>query len=377
MLCVPRLPARPAVPTILVVPFLTVAPWPWAVPRPPPFPAVPPVTDAERRPRHGRATRARRSLAQEPGRLGLDGTARTARGRRVARLRTALLAHRAEQLAVIDKAVHALRGQRTGERVRVDREIRRGIAADRAQGPGRVAGDHLDVAVEQDPVAGLGLVTVAKGMPAVMCLRVLHDGDDLRRVRVGVDAHVGPLVQRPGIGGSPANPALLPGGLGSEGERQAGEGGAGLTVVSTVDAVDAPDHRLHLGRALRLGHAQVVLRHLDDGRPQRAVAGLLGLARLSRLVQGHQLDRDPGRRGHLVYCSVGEGEPGHRAARAEADQRGRLLPGRFPQCWFPQCWFPQGRHGFTSFLVCVRAGRRREVCAEFGFRLLTSRSAAT
>ena len=45
MLCVPRLPAWPAVPTILVVPFLTVAPWPWAVPRPPPFPAVPPVTD--------------------------------------------------------------------------------------------------------------------------------------------------------------------------------------------------------------------------------------------------------------------------------------------------------------------------------------------
>ena len=76
----------------------------------------------ERRSRHGRAARVRLPLAQEPGRLDLR---RTACGRRGARGRTALLAHRAEQLAVVDEAGHALRGQRAGERVRVDREVRR------------------------------------------------------------------------------------------------------------------------------------------------------------------------------------------------------------------------------------------------------------
>ena len=315
----------------------------------------------ERRPRHGRATRARLPLAQEAGRLDLR---RTTCGRRTVRGRTDLLAHRAEQLAVVDEAVHALRGQRAGERVRVDREVRRGVPADRAQGSGRVAGDHLDVAVEQHPVAGLWLVAVAKRMPAVVRLRVLHDRGDLRRVRVEVDPDVGPPMQRPGIGGSPGDPALLPGGLSAEGEREAGEGGTRLAVIRAVDAVDAPDHRLHLGRALRLRHAQVVLRHLDDGRPQGAIPGLLGLG---GLVQGHELDRHPGRRRHLVDGPVGEGEPGHGAACAETDQRGRLLPRRFPQ----------GRHGFTSILVCVRAGGVGIACAEFGFRLLTSRSAAT
>src|SRR5205814_4161294 len=109
-----------------------------------------------------------------------------------------------------------------------------------------------DVAVEQHPVAGLRLVAVAERMPTVMRLRILHDGDDLRRVRVEVHAYIGPLMQRPGIGGPSGHPALLPGGLGAQGEREAGEGRAGLTVIRAVDAVDPPDHRLHLSRALRL-----------------------------------------------------------------------------------------------------------------------------
>jgi hypothetical protein len=98
----------------------------------------------ERRPRHGCAARTRLALTQEPGRHGLSRTAprcrvsrgcRTACGCRSAR-RTTLLAHRAQQLAIVDEAVHALCGQRAGERVRVDREVRRGVPADRAEGSG-------------------------------------------------------------------------------------------------------------------------------------------------------------------------------------------------------------------------------------------------
>ena len=148
-------------------------------------------------------------------------------------------AHRAEQLAVVDESGHALRGQRAGERVRVDREVRQRVPADRAQRPGRVAGDHLDVAVEQHPVARLRLVAVAQRVPALVGLGVLHDRDDLRRGRVGVDPDVGPLVQRPRIGRPPGDPALLAGGLGAQLQRQAGERGAGLAVVRAVHAVAA------------------------------------------------------------------------------------------------------------------------------------------
>ena len=87
------------------------------------LPSPPSLGDRrERRPRHGRAACARLPLAQEPGRLDLR---RTTCGRRAARGRTALLAHRAEQLAVVDEAVHALRRPASRERVRVDRQVRR------------------------------------------------------------------------------------------------------------------------------------------------------------------------------------------------------------------------------------------------------------
>ena len=298
------------------------------------------VDGCQGRPGHGCATRPRLALRHDPGRLRIGRPAR-----RGTVGRTVSGAHRAEKLAVVDEASHALRGQRAGEGVRVDGQVRRGIPADRAERSGRVAGDHFDVAVEHHPVAGLRVVAVAQRVPAVMSLGVLHDRDDLRRVRIGVDAYVRPRAQRPRICRPPGDPALLPGSLSAHREREAGEGGAGLAVVRAVHAVDSPDERLHLGRALRLRHAEVVLRYLDDGRPQRAVARLLGLGRLGGLVEGHQLHRHPGRRRHLVDRSVGEGEPGHRTARAEADQRGCLLPGRL-----------RPGHPITFFLVCVRAG---------------------
>ena len=319
MPCVPRLPARPAVPTILVVPSLAVG----ALARS--LPSRLAVDRCQRGPRHGRTTRPGLDLGQDPGRLARRpsrprrGTVGCDRFPRLTALSSWPLLTKPVTPCAASEPVNvcALTDRFGAESPPIVRSA-----------PGRIAGDHLDMAVEQDPVAGPWLVAVAQRMPAVMGLGVLHDRDDLRRARVEVDAHVGPLAQRPRIGGSAGNPALLAGGLSAEREREAGEGGAGLTVVSAVHAVDSPDERLHLGRALRLRHAKVVLRHLDDGRPQRAVAGLLGLGRLGGLVHGHQLHRHPGRRRHLVDRSVSEGEPGHRTARAEADQRGCLLPRR-------------------------------------------------
>src|SRR4029078_11025734 len=78
----------------------------------------------ERRARHGCTARPPMPLPQQPSRLDLRRTAcgrraargRTNCGRRAARGRTALLAHRAEKLAVVDEAVEALAGPRTTER---------------------------------------------------------------------------------------------------------------------------------------------------------------------------------------------------------------------------------------------------------------------
>src|SRR5579859_7296401 len=87
----------------------------------------------------------------------------------------------ARQLAVVDEADDALGGQWAGVPVRVDGEVGQRVAADRVQESGAVPRDDLDVAVEQYPVPGLRLVTVAERMPALMCLSVLQHGDDVRR----------------------------------------------------------------------------------------------------------------------------------------------------------------------------------------------------
>lgn len=41
-----------------------------------------------------------------------------------------------------------------------------------------IVGDYLDVAIEQNPVAGRWLVTIAERVPALMRLRILLDGDN-------------------------------------------------------------------------------------------------------------------------------------------------------------------------------------------------------
>ena len=197
---------------------------------------------------------------------------RVARTRQAARSELAVAAGRAAQLAVVDESEHALGGERGRELVRVDREVRQRVPADGVQGSAGIPGDHLDVPVEQHPVAGLRPVAVAERVPAVMRLRVLQHRYHVRRCRVGLHAHVGPPMQRPRVGAAPGHPALLADRLGAERQRQAGERRARLAVVDAVDAVSLPDKRLHFGWRLALRHLQVVPGHAHDRRPQRAVA---------------------------------------------------------------------------------------------------------
>ena len=127
----------------------------------------------------------------------------------------------------------------------------------------------------------------------------------------------------------PRHPALLAGRLRARLQREAGEGRTGFAVIDAVEAVVLPDQRLHLGRRSALRQAQVVLGGLDDRRPQRAIARRAPT--WPAWSERQQLDRHAGRRGQVGGRAVREGEPGHRAARAEADQRGGLLPPRLPR----------------------------------------------
>ena len=182
------------------------------------------------------------------------------------------MAGRADQLAVVDEPEHALGGERSRELVRVDREVRQRVRADGIQGGAGIPGDHLDVPVEQHPVARLRPVAVTERVPAVMRLRVLRHRHHVRRRRVGLHADIGPLMQRPRVRAAPGHPALLANRLGAERQREAGERRARLAMVDAINAVSLPDERLHLGWRLALRHLQVVLGHAHDRRPQRAVA---------------------------------------------------------------------------------------------------------
>ncbi len=206
--------------------------------------------------------------------------------------------------------------------MRVHREPGQRVAADRLQRTARIPGYHLDVPVEQHPVARLGPVAIAQRVPAVMCLRVLLDREHVQGRRVGLDAHVGPAVQRPWVGAAAADPALLARRLSAQLEREAGEGRARLAMVGAVGAVGPPDHRLHLGRRSGPRQLQVVPGGADDRRAQRAAAGR------GRCVQGLQPDRHARRGRHAGDRVVGDGEPGHCPAGGQAHQRGCPLPAR-------------------------------------------------
>src|SRR6266566_2145175 len=65
--------------------------------------------------------------------------------------------------------------------VRVDGEVWQGVATYGMQHSAGVLRHHLDMAIEQDPVAGPGFVAVACGVPATLCRRVLADRDDSKR----------------------------------------------------------------------------------------------------------------------------------------------------------------------------------------------------
>ena len=210
----------------------------------------------------------------------------------------------------------------------VDGEIGQRVAANGGQDGIGVLRDHLHVAVKQHPVARQRLIAVAQRMPALMCLRVLQDGNDAGRVGVGVHRDVGPVVQRPGVARSARHPALPADDLGPQLKGHAGEGGAGLAVVSTVSAVPLPDQRFHLGRCFGLGQPQVVRGDADDGRAHGRVIRLRRLRRTGGLVERRQRDGHAGRRGDLIRGTGDEGEAGNRPAGAEADERRRLLPPR-------------------------------------------------
>ena len=175
------------------------------------------------RARDGGAARRGRRLAAATERCHPRHLGRVARSLRAARSGLAVVACRADQFAVVDESEHALAGERGRELVRVDREVRQRVAADGVQGGAGIPGDHLDVPVEQHPVARLRLVTVAERVPAMMRLRVLQHRHHVRRCRVGLDADIGPLMQRPRVGAASGHPALLARSLGAERQREAGE----------------------------------------------------------------------------------------------------------------------------------------------------------
>ena len=245
-----------------------------------------------------RRHRVRLTRLRDCGRIGRGSVAaRRCAARRCAARRCAARRRTdgAEQVAVVDETGHALSGERPGEAMRIDRKVGARVPADRVKDAGGIPGDHLDMAVEQHPVARLGLVAVAERMPAMVRLRVLQDRDDPRRGGIGIDADIGPLVQWPRIARASGHPAFLARGLGAQGQREAREGGTRFTMIHTVNAVFSPDKGFHFGRGLVLRHPQVVVGDVDDGRPQRPVARRHRYGRLGRLRQRQQMDRHPGR----------------------------------------------------------------------------------
>ena len=231
----------------------------------------------------------------------------------------------------------------------VDGEIGQRVAANGGQDAIGVLRDHLYVSVKQHPVARQRPIAVVQRMPALMCLRVLQDGNDAGRVGVGVHPGVGPVLQRPGVGRSARHPALPADDLGPKLKGHAGEGGAGLAVVRTVCAVLLPDQRFHLGRCFGLGQPQVVRGDAHDGRAQRRV---IRLRRPGRLVERRQRDGDAGRRRDLIRGSGDEGEACNRPAGADADERRRLLPPRLTR----------GIHRVTFFHDSVGRAEPPEPC---------------
>jgi hypothetical protein len=171
----------------------------------------------------------------------------------------------AGQRTIVDETDYTLGGQRIRVLVGVDGVIRQRIGADGLQRTTGVAGDHLDMAVEEHPVAWLWLVAVAECVPTLVSLRVLADRDDAQRRRVRADPDISPLVERPWVRGAAGHPALLADHLRSQLKCEARKGRAGCTMVGAVNAVALPDDGLHLGRCLALCHLEVVGGDIDDG----------------------------------------------------------------------------------------------------------------
>jgi hypothetical protein len=207
--------------------------------------------------------------------------------------------------------------------VSVDREIWQGIAAHGLQNSVGILRDHLDVAIEQDPVSGQGIVTIAQCVPAMMRLRILPDRDNAERRRIRVDADVGPLMERPRVGGTSSHPALLTNYLGSQLECQTGKGCARLAMVGTVYAVVLPDDCLDLSGGLTVGKPEVVSGDIDDGQAQHYIRRR---RRLHGVLECQQLNRHASWRGYFSCHFRDEGEPCYCPARTEAYKRSRLLP---------------------------------------------------
>jgi hypothetical protein len=251
---------------------------------------------------------------------------------------------------VVDEADHAVRRQRPAVRVGVDREAGLGVRADGVEHPARVSGHHLDVVREQHPVARLGLVAVVDRVPSAVRLGVRHDRGDRGRRGVRVDPDIGPGGQRERVARPAADPALLADRLGGQLQGEASERRARRPVVGAVQAGVVPDERLHLGGTASRGDLQVVLRDVDDRRPQQRVAGAAvgavaadgpgvhGSARLRRLLEGEQVQWHAGRRGHRRGRPWDEVEAGNHAAGGHGDERRCLLPP----------WPPDGMHGSSS-----------------------------
>ncbi len=194
---------------------------------------------------------------------------------------------------VVHKADDALAAQRTGILVGVHREVRQGIPADGVQHTTGVLGHDLNMTVEEHPIAGLRLIAIAKRVPPLVVLGVLQHRRNLGRCRVRSDPGIHPVVQRPRVARAARYPALLAHQVGPQLQGQARERRAGGAVVGAIQAVVLPDDRLHLGRGLPLGQAQVVAGNVDDRGPEH---GVVAGRSLRRLLQRHQRKRQRGRR---------------------------------------------------------------------------------
>jgi hypothetical protein len=127
---------------------------------------------------------------------------------------------------IVDETDNTLGRQRILVLVGVNGVVRNRIGADGVQRSPRMAGDHLDMAIEQHPVAWLWFVTVAHQVPPVVGLCVLADRDDAQRRRVRADPDISPLMEGPRVGGAAGHPALLADHLRSQLQCQAGKGRA-------------------------------------------------------------------------------------------------------------------------------------------------------